>query len=218
MRDRDEFPNPYDIGRDDVPRDRDEVRRRRMAGPDDYEQPRPYEDEESDLRGEEEPRRRRFGRYYGRFGRFGAGSPYSGHSGFGGSGWTAGGDGDAGYNTSGFGATEYGRSRVGGGAYADGMARDLGPVYAGRRAEGPHRGKGPRGYKRSDESILDEVVARLTADSRVDASEIDVEVNEGHVTLRGTVDEKQMKWLAEDLADSVRGVTEVDNGIRTRRT
>jgi hypothetical protein len=82
---------------------------------------------------------------------------------------------------------------------------------------GPHLGKGPRGYRRSDDRIRDEVCGQLTDSGDVDATEIDVEVTEGTVTLTGHVDSKTAKREAEDLAYRVRGVTEVCNYIKVAR-
>lgn len=80
--------------------------------------------------------------------------------------------------------------------------------------EGPHRGKGPKGYTRSDERIKEDVNDRLNEDSNVDASEIDVTVNNGEVTLSGTVNSRWEKHRAEDLAEAVSGVKDVENRIK----
>ena len=40
-----------------------------------------------------------------------------------------------------------------------------------------HRGRGPRGYTRSDERIREDVNDRLTDDGWLDASDIDVQVS-----------------------------------------
>src|SRR5882724_11631017 len=52
---------------------------------------------------------------------------------------------------------------------------------------GGFRGRGPRGYKRSDDRIREDVNDRLSDQPRLDASGIDVTVNNGVVTLSGTV-------------------------------
>jgi osmotically-inducible protein OsmY len=77
-----------------------------------------------------------------------------------------------------------------------------------------HRGKGPRNYKRSDERIKEDINDRLSDDPFVDASEIEVTVNAGEVTLTGTVDDRSDKRRAEDLAEAVSGVKNVENRIR----
>lgn len=79
-----------------------------------------------------------------------------------------------------------------------------------------HRGRGPKGYKRSDERIKEDVNDRLTDDYRLDASEIDVQVNNGEVVLSGTVNRREEKRRAEDLAESVSGVSNVENRLRVQ--
>jgi BON domain len=79
---------------------------------------------------------------------------------------------------------------------------------------GGFAGKGPKGYKRSDERISEDISDRLTYDPRVDASEIIVQVQNGEVTLSGTVESRDQKRRAEELAESVSGVQEVINQIR----
>lgn len=76
------------------------------------------------------------------------------------------------------------------------------------------RGRGPKGYQRSDERILEEVCERLEFDDAVDASDIEVAVTSGTVKLSGTVDDRQAKRRAEDIAESVTGVKNVENQIR----
>jgi osmotically-inducible protein OsmY len=83
-----------------------------------------------------------------------------------------------------------------------------------RSAGTSHRGRGPRNYTRSDESIVDELIDRLTDDERIDATEILVMVEGGVVTLSGEVPERRMKHLAEDIADDIRGVRDIENRIR----
>lgn len=78
-------------------------------------------------------------------------------------------------------------------------------------------GRGPRDYKRSDDRIREDISDRLTDDPRVDASEISVQVKEGEVTLAGTVESRDQKRRAEDVAESVSGVREVSNELRVNR-
>src|SRR5581483_2010599 len=81
-------------------------------------------------------------------------------------------------------------------------------------ARGPHTGRGPRGYQRSDDRICDEVCDRLEQHGWMDASELNVEVHNGEVTLKGDVDSRQQKRLAEDIAEGVAGVKDVHNELR----
>jgi hypothetical protein len=82
---------------------------------------------------------------------------------------------------------------------------------------GQYAGRGPRGYRRSAERLKEEVCERLTEHGWVDASDIEVDVRDGEVTLRGTVPDRRMKRMAADLADEIRGVDDVHNEIRVRR-
>jgi BON domain-containing protein len=86
------------------------------------------------------------------------------------------------------------------------------------RGEGQHTGKGPRNYKRQDNRIEEDINERLTQHSMIDASDIEVTVSNGEVTLRGYVDRREAKRLAEDLAEAVFGVKEVHNQIRVKQT
>jgi hypothetical protein len=80
-----------------------------------------------------------------------------------------------------------------------------------------HAGKGPKGYKRSDDRIHDELCERLTQHPLIDASTIDVAVKSGEVTLTGEVTDRRMKHMAEDVADQVSGVREIHNQLRIFR-
>lgn len=80
-----------------------------------------------------------------------------------------------------------------------------------------HRGRGPRGYARSDERILEDLHDRLTEDPRVDARGIELRVEGGEVTLSGTVTERAARHCAEDIAESVSGVRHVRNDLRVQR-
>jgi osmotically-inducible protein OsmY len=83
---------------------------------------------------------------------------------------------------------------------------------------GPNRGKGPKGYVRSDEKIRDDVNGRLYHDSYIDASDIEVTVKDGDVTLTGTVDSRETKHRAEDCAEQVTGVKDVSNNLKIKRS
>ena len=77
-----------------------------------------------------------------------------------------------------------------------------------------HKGKGPKGYTRSDERIKEDVNDRLSDDPSVDASEIDVTVDNREVTLTGTVNSRWEKRHAEDVVESVSGVKDVENRLK----
>jgi hypothetical protein len=78
---------------------------------------------------------------------------------------------------------------------------------------GPHIGRGPTGFRRPDERIYEDVCTFLTADGYVDASDISVEVENGEVTLTGSVARRAEKRRAEQLADLVWGVVDVHNKL-----
>jgi osmotically-inducible protein OsmY len=85
---------------------------------------------------------------------------------------------------------------------------------SGKPAMGGQAGRGPKGYRRSDERITEDVNDRLTASDWLDASAVEVDVRDGEVSLRGTVPDRDSKRLAEDLAEGVPGVREVMNQLR----
>lgn len=76
-----------------------------------------------------------------------------------------------------------------------------------------HRGVGPRGYVRSDERLRELICERLT-EADLDASDIDVQVNEGTVTLEGSVPDRGTRHQAEDLVDDCGGVKDIQNHLR----
>lgn len=86
-----------------------------------------------------------------------------------------------------------------------------------RRSGGPYAGRGPRGYRRSDERIRADVNDALTEDGWIDATEITVTVERGEVTIEGTVESRAMKRLAEDVAEGVPGVRDVHNRLTITR-
>ncbi len=86
------------------------------------------------------------------------------------------------------------------------------------RNEGKHRGKGPKNYSRSQERIKEDVSDKLSEDSLLDASDIEVEVMGNEVTLSGQVDSRYSKHRAEDLAEDVTGVAHVQNNLRVKET
>ena len=75
----------------------------------------------------------------------------------------------------------------------------------------------PRGERRTDEEIEDEIQRLLAQQSQVDASDIQVGVKYGVVSLSGNVE----SWLEKEIADSfvrnVLGVLEVNNQLNANR-
>lgn len=92
--------------------------------------------------------------------------------------------------------------------------RDAHGRFTGDSERGPHSGKGPKGYTRSDDRILEEISDALMAHGDIDASDIEVEVTGGEVTLSGHVDSRETKRAAEDLVHDIQGVHDVQNSLR----
>ncbi|WP_084617233.1 BON domain-containing protein [Sinorhizobium arboris] len=117
----------------------------------------------------------------------------------------------AGYGREGYGAGHgggYGGEGYRGGMYGGGYGQP------GSERFGQYRGRGPKGYQRSDERIREDVCERLSDDRSVDASEIEVHVSNCEVTLSGTVESREQKRCAEDCVEEVSGVKNVQNNLR----
>lgn len=116
----------------------------------------------------------------------------------------------------------YGQGTGRGGNYAG--DRDAG-FYSGRygfeseanRNRGGFAGRGPKGYQRSDARINEDVCDRLCDAPDLDATNIEVKVEHGEVTLAGSVSDRSDKRRAEDLIENVSGVREVHNNLRVGR-
>lgn len=104
------------------------------------------------------------------------------------------------------GSSDYGRR------FGQSFAGESGGMQ-GRMGEHDLRGKGPKNYRRSDDRIREEVCEMLE-DADIDASEIDVKVREGEVTLEGSVKDRWSKREAEDVVCGVRGVKDCHNQLR----
>jgi hypothetical protein len=94
---------------------------------------------------------------------------------------------------------------------ADIFARSEGEEWRGR-----FFGRGPKGYRRSDERIREEICDRLTTHPDVDATDIEVNVAGGIVTLAGLVDDRHQKRVAEFIAEDALGVDDVSNELKVR--
>jgi BON domain len=94
---------------------------------------------------------------------------------------------------------------------------DRGRVHQfGHQQEHSFRGRGPKGYRRGDERIREDLCERLTEDAHIDASEMEVAVANGEITLSGAVRSREEKRHAEDLAEMVSGAREVHNNLRVQ--
>lgn len=87
-----------------------------------------------------------------------------------------------------------------------------------RRRMDQFRGRGPKNYMRSDERIKEDVNDRLSDDGNLDASDMEVDVANGEVTLSGRISHRWDKRRAEDLAEAVSGVKHVQNNLRVRES
>jgi hypothetical protein len=97
-----------------------------------------------------------------------------------------------------------------------GSAGDAGGYY-GSQSQEDYSGRGPKGYRRADERIQEDINEQFTRHPRLDASEIEVRVENGEVTLSGSVSDRNSKRLAEDIAESCSGVNNVQNQLRVNR-
>jgi BON domain len=126
----------------------------------------------------------------------------------------------------------FGRSTYGAQAgYSRGYGQSIRTGYGGRRAgfgsdpgvggdfsySPPHsfRGRGPKGYERSDARLREIICERLTDDPRIDASDVSVEVTQKVVRLTGSVDDRRTKYAIEDLIERC-GVNDIDNQLRVQ--
>jgi len=79
---------------------------------------------------------------------------------------------------------------------------------------GPYTGRGPKGYKRSDQQIMEEACQRLERDGEIDASDIEVTSEDGVIRLRGSVHDRKTKRRAEECVESIYGARDVMNELR----
>ena len=93
-----------------------------------------------------------------------------------------------------------------------GRDSDLGG-YSSQQLRTSYSGKGPKGWARSDERIKETVCEALERDHHIDASEIEVEVKEGIITLKGNVEDRRTKRMAEDCVENLSGVKDVRNEL-----
>lgn len=147
-----------------------------------------------------------YGRDYGqRYGReYGAGGSSSWQRGSGGQGSSRGG-------------TEWaGRYGQGAGGASSGPGWGQGDYQSQSGARTSFRGRGPKGYTRSDDRLKEMICERLTDDPDIDASEVSIDVASQVVTLTGTVDDRQAKYDVEETVERVGGVKDINNQLRVR--
>jgi hypothetical protein len=80
--------------------------------------------------------------------------------------------------------------------------------------QGMSQHRGPKGWKRTDERLKEDICERLYHTQHIDSSDVTVEVKDGKVMLEGSVPQRGMKHALEDLIDACPGVTDIDNRVR----
>jgi osmotically-inducible protein OsmY len=81
---------------------------------------------------------------------------------------------------------------------------------------GPHAGKGPKGWKRSDDHIYEEVCQILEQRGDIDPSEVEIKVSNGEVTMEGTVSDRTSKRRLDEAIDQISGIKDVHNRVRVK--
>jgi ferritin-like metal-binding protein YciE len=99
--------------------------------------------------------------------------------------------------------------------YSSGMRTQR--VQSWWQVPGPFSGVGPRGYQRSDERILEEVCDRLMWHGDINAQDIEVQVRDREVVLKGDVEDRRSKHKAEEVVSSVVGIEDVHNQLKVRQ-
>ncbi|MCL6472708.1 MAG: BON domain-containing protein [Firmicutes bacterium] len=72
--------------------------------------------------------------------------------------------------------------------------------------------------ERMDQDIQEDVIASLARDTRIDIKNIDIEVTDAVVYIRGTVSDFTQKWIASDVAWWTPGVRDVINELTVKAT
>jgi osmotically-inducible protein OsmY len=128
------------------------------------------------------------------------------------------------------GGTNYGSSNYGSSNYGLGSSSNSGTSWSnqsgtygdnsgsyGSASRGQFAGKGPKGWRRSDDRVKEDICEYLERNAMIDASDVDITVAEGVVTLTGTVPDRQMKRMCEDEIENMPGVKDVNNQLRVNR-
>ena len=106
------------------------------------------------------------------------------------------------------------------------VGSDLGVGYQGAnrtwvdrevKAEQPRYARGPKGYRRSDARIQEDLSERLHGLHDLDSSDVEVAVKDGVVTLTGTVPHREMRYRLESMAAQCLGAVDVVNEVKVKR-
>jgi osmotically-inducible protein OsmY len=93
---------------------------------------------------------------------------------------------------------------------------EFGYGYESNSHSATFRGRGPKGYERSDDRLREIICERLTDDPRIDATDVHIEVKDKIVKLTGTVSNRRSKYEIEDVVERCGGVKDIDNQVRVR--
>jgi osmotically-inducible protein OsmY len=80
-------------------------------------------------------------------------------------------------------------------------------------SRGRFAGCGPRGYRRPDARIAEDINEALTWHPDIDASEVEVAVEQGIVTLTGTVHDRRTQRLIREVTSQIVGVCELEDRL-----
>jgi Predicted periplasmic or secreted lipoprotein len=94
-----------------------------------------------------------------------------------------------------------------------GIELSAGDDVTGRRMRLRSR-RPPKGYRRSDERLRDDVYQRLVQAQDVDVSDVSFDVRDGVVTLEGSVPQRHVRFVLEDLVARCPGVRDVHNRMQ----
>ena len=105
---------------------------------------------------------------------------------------------------------------TGGSYYGQGTSGGMAGAgqYGGRQS---YAGRGSKNYRRSDARIEEEVHEVLMRHHEIDATDVDVRVESGEVTLTGEVEDRRTKRLVEEIVEHLPGVRDVHNELKARR-
>jgi len=102
-------------------------------------------------------------------------------------------------------------------SYGRNWPQSGGNEYGGS-AQTSFRGRGPKGYQRTDDRLKEMICEQLMEDPDIDASDVNVEVSGSVVTLTGTVDNRRVKYEIEDTIERVGGIRDINNQLRVDNT
>lgn len=117
----------------------------------------------------------------------------------------------------GMGGSYYGQGSSNHGFGQSGSHSGLGQSHGQSGSSQSYAGRGSKNYRRSDARIEEEVHEVLLRHHEIDATDIDVKVENGEVTLSGETEDRRSKRLVEEIVEQCQGVREVHNNIKARR-